>query len=56
MEGAAFMYVCLNEKIDCVQIRSVSNKMIENETFKLEIENSVPKLNTFIIDFINSLK
>lgn len=56
MEGAAFMFVCLNEKIDCVQIRSISNKMIENETFKLDIENSVPKLHSFIVDFINSLK
>lgn len=55
MEGAAFMYVCLNENIECVQIRAISNKMIENELFKLDIENSVPKLNSFIVDFINSI-
>jgi len=55
MEGAAFMYVCLNENIECIQIRAISNKMIENEIFKLNVENSVSKLNSFIIDFINSL-
>lgn len=55
MEGAAFMFVCLNENIECVQIRAISNKMIENELFKLDIEKSVPKLNSFIVDFINSL-
>lgn len=55
MEGAAFMYVCLNENIEFIQIRAISNQMIENEIFKLDFEKSIPKLNSFIVDFLKFL-
>lgn len=55
MEGAAFMYICLNENIECIQIRAISNQMLENEIFKLDFEKSIPKLNSFIVDFLKFL-
>lgn len=34
MEGAAFFYVCLNERVNCAELRSVSNEVGEDDTAK----------------------
>lgn len=48
MEGASIMYVCAKEKLECIQIRSISNIIDErsNQTWnvKLAIENLNKKL------------
>jgi len=57
MEGAAFFYVCLMEKVDFIQIRSISNYVENRDTSKWNIPLALENLsNTFIqlIGQINS--
>lgn len=59
MEGAAFFYVCLMEKLPFIQIRSISNKVEERDTSKWNIEPAVDNLNKTlreIIDDFNLIK
>ena len=49
MEGAAFHYVCLQEKIPFLQIRSISNKVGERDKKKWEIKKSIECLNEQLI-------
>lgn len=56
MEGAAFHYVCLQQKIPFLQLRSISNYAGERDKSKWDIEKSILHLNnelTDIIDFIS---
>lgn len=45
MEGAAFFYVCLQEGIKFMQIRSVSNYVQERDSSKWDIPKAINKLN-----------
>lgn len=45
MEGAAFFYSCLTEKLPCAQVRSVSNNVEERSRTKWDITLAVKNLN-----------
>lgn len=45
MEGAAFHYVCLQQKTNFIQIRSVSNEVGERDKTKWDIKNAIANLN-----------
>ena len=55
MEGAAFHYVCLLEKIPFLQIRAVSNYIGERDKKKWKTSEAVQVLNEKLIGLINSL-
>ncbi len=46
MEGAALHYVCLQEQIPFVQIRSVSNYVGERDKTKWKMKEAIENLNT----------
>ena len=56
MEGAALHYVCLQEKISFMQIRSVSNFVGERDKSKWKIKEAFENLNTELTTFIRQLK
>lgn len=45
MEGAAFHYVCLQQKTNFIQIRSISNEVGERNKTKWDIKNAITNLN-----------
>ena len=45
MEGAAFHYVCLMEKVPFLQVRSISNKVGERDKKKWRIQEAIENLN-----------
>lgn len=55
MEGAALHYVCLQEKISFVQIRSVSNYVGERDKTKWKIAEAIENLNKELAILINAL-
>lgn len=50
MEGAAFHYVCLQENIPFLQIRSVSNFVGERDKTKWQLKGSIENLNTVLTE------
>ena len=55
MEGAAMHYVCLQQKISFIQIRSVSNLVGERDKSKWAIKDAVINLNIELQKLINRL-
>lgn len=55
MEGAAFHYIALTEKIPFVQLRAVSNAVGERDKSKWKMKEAIAVLNEKLIDMINSL-
>ncbi len=55
MEGAAFHYACLSEKIPFLQIRSLSNYVEIRDKSKWNIPLSVKTLNEELISIVKSL-
>lgn len=55
MEGAAFHYVCLMEKIPFIQIRAISNMVGERDKSCWKINESIRALNDVLIKYINQL-
>lgn len=55
MEGAAFHYVCLMEKIKFAQIRSVSNYVELRDKSKWNIPLAVKNLNDFLIQWLKDI-
>jgi futalosine hydrolase len=49
MEGAAFHYVCLQQKINFLQLRSVSNKAGERDKTKWQLGKAIETLNRELI-------
>ena len=45
MEGAAFHYVCLQQKINFLQLRSISNMVGERDKIKWKMKESISNLN-----------
>ena len=45
MEGAAFHYVCLQEKVNFLQLRSISNDVGERDKTKWEMKKAIINLN-----------
>ena len=56
MEGAAFHYVCLQEKIEFVQLRAISNYIGERDKSKWKIKLAIKHLNEAITDLIEKIK
>jgi futalosine hydrolase len=52
MEGAAFHYVCLQQKIPFLQIRSLSNYVGERDKTKWKLKESIQSLNETLISLI----
>ena len=56
MEGAALHYVCLQEQIPFIQIRSVSNYVGERDKSKWKIKEAFENLSTELTTLIKQLK
>jgi futalosine hydrolase len=56
MEGAAFHYVCLLEKINFLQLRAISNRVGERDKSKWELKTSIENLNKELLNIIENLK
>ena len=56
MEGAAFMYVCENEKIPYAQIRAVSNYMERRNKTTWNIPLAFENLNNKVLEILNSFE
>ena len=56
MEGAALHYVCLQEEIPFLQIRSISNYVGERDKSKWSIKESFENLNETLVTLIRQLK
>jgi len=54
MEGAAFLFACLNEKIPCMQIRAISNYIEKRNKAFWNIPLAVKNLNETALRTINS--
>ena len=55
MEGAAFHYVCLLQKIPFIQIRSISNSVGERDKTKWAIKDALTNLNVELEKLIKQL-
>lgn len=55
MEGAAFHYVCLQEKINFLQVRSISNRVGERDKSKWKLKEAVDNLNKKLLNIIENL-
>ncbi|HUR65077.1 MAG TPA: hypothetical protein VMZ03_01900 [Chitinophagaceae bacterium] len=55
MEGAALHYVCLQEKIPFIQLRSVSNYIAERNKKNWNMKESIINLNNELILLLNKL-
>ena len=55
MEGAAFHYVCLQEKIPFLQLRAISNYIGVRDKTKWTIKNAIASLNEQLILLITKL-
>ncbi|HUR10379.1 MAG TPA: futalosine hydrolase [Flavitalea sp.] len=52
MEGAAFHFVCLQEDVQFLQLRSISNTIGERDKSKWAIEEAIDALNRSVISII----
>ncbi|MEO7524159.1 MAG: futalosine hydrolase [Ferruginibacter sp.] len=55
MEGAALHYVCLQEKISFLQVRSVSNDVGERNKSKWKMKEAVENLNATLLNMVGYL-
>ncbi|WP_231458695.1 MULTISPECIES: futalosine hydrolase [unclassified Pedobacter] len=55
MEGAAVLFACHHEKIDCLQIRSISNYVEPRNKDKWKIGLAIKNLNDWAISFIGDM-
>ena len=55
MEGAALHFVCLQQKISFIQIRSVSNYVGERNKSSWKMEEAINQLNKTLITFLQQL-
>ena len=56
MEGAAFFYVCMMEKIPCIQLRAISNRVEKRDRNSWEIILSIANLSQTVRALIDELK
>ena len=56
MEGAALHYVCLQEKIEFLQLRAISNYIGERDKSKWKIKLAIKNLNDALADLIEKTK
>ena len=55
MEGAAFHYVCLQQQINFLQLRSISNHVGERDKTKWELKNAIDHLNKQLLKIIKKI-
>ncbi|MFC3561469.1 futalosine hydrolase [Pedobacter jamesrossensis] len=55
MEGAAVLYACHQERIDCLQIRSISNYVEPRNRDKWKIGLAIKNLNDWAIAFLTDM-
>lgn len=55
MEGAAFHYVCLQQEINFLQLRSISNRVGERDKSKWELKTAIKNLNAELIKIVDNL-
>ncbi|MBS1689049.1 MAG: futalosine hydrolase [Bacteroidetes bacterium] len=55
MEGAAFHYVCLQEKVPFAQVRSISNYVEPRDKSKWQMKDAIIALNKWLIDFLETI-
>ena len=55
MEGAAFHYVCLQQKINFLQLRSISNFVGERDKSKWKMQDAIENLNNELLKLVNNL-
>ena len=55
MEGAALHYICLQDEISFVQIRTVSNYVGERDKTKWKIKEAFENLNDELLNLIDQL-
>jgi futalosine hydrolase len=55
MEGAAFHYTCLMEKIPFIQLRSISNYIAERDKTKWDMKKSIVNLNQELIRLVETI-
>ncbi|KQS41189.1 futalosine hydrolase [Pedobacter sp. Leaf194] len=55
MEGAAVLFACQQEKIDCLQIRSISNYVEPRNKDKWKIGLAIKNLNDWAIAFLSDM-
>jgi futalosine hydrolase len=53
MEGAAFFYACMMEKVPCIQLRSISNYVVRRNKAKWNIELALEELHQQVNKFIS---
>lgn len=56
MEGAAFFYACLMEKIPFLEIRAISNYIEPRNKSKWDIPLAIENLNNIVTELLNTLK
>lgn len=55
MEGAAFHYVCLQQKINFLQLRGISNMVGERDKTKWRLKKAIENLNKELLKIIKDL-
>lgn len=55
MEGAAFHYVCLQERVNFLQLRSISNHVGERDKTKWEMKKAITNLNIELKKLVKNL-
>ncbi len=55
MEGAALHYICLQENIPFIQMRSISNEVGERDRLKWKIKGAIDNLNAELIKLVQQL-
>ena len=55
MEGAAFHYVCLQQKTNFLQLRSISNLVGERDKSKWEMQPAIENLNKELLKIVDTL-
>ncbi len=52
MEGAAFLFACLTEKIPCLQLRAISNLVEERDKKTWKLDLALKNLNRLLFDLL----
>lgn len=55
MEGAAFLYGCMSERLPCIQIRSVSNYVEVRDKSRWNVKLALDNLNKTLLQIINEI-
>jgi len=55
MEGAAFHYVCMQQEVNFLQLRSISNEVGERNKSKWKLKAAIENLNTELLKIIKNI-